>query len=307
LCGLNIDQITFTELNKCLDDIRQSLDFKKTPCFGVPEIAAAVYSYTFSRQAKQGIYVFFDIGGGTTEGAAFKFHRTSEEQLRIDFLSGLVEPIGVNALAKRITQHSPDLELKVAKAIVNRGDKILDGIAKVSKRYAAKSTLKSGDFIANKHQISTRIVKERLDSKDINLYLLQVLILSQALIHRQVATVIRTSCKKLSDEPKANISVFLGGGGKISDYYKDTIYATYDTFRLSSTGMPRYSMLEVPCPKEFSMRGIEEKQFHRFSVAYGLSIPDYQAPEFRLPRQFREPPPPPVGPRWIPETALDDG
>jgi hypothetical protein len=305
LCELNINQITLSELNNYLNNISQPLGTENIHCFAVPEIAAAVYSYIFSRQAKQGVYIFFDIGGGTIEGAAFNFYRTSDDQLQIDFLSGLVEPIGVNALAKRVTQYSPDLERKVARAIVNRGDKILDDIAKLSRQYVVP--LEKGDHIANKHRVSTRAIKEKLKYECINLYLLQVLILAQALIHRQVARVIRTCCQKLPHEPAPTISVFLGGGGKISEYYQDTIYATYDTFQLSSTGMPRYRMLDIPLPSDFSMKGIEEKHFHRFSIAYGLSIPDYQAPQFEFPRQFHETPPRPVGSRWIPETALDDG
>ncbi|MCW6035905.1 hypothetical protein K4A83_06415 [Spirulina subsalsa FACHB-351] len=304
---INIIDVRFNELNDYLDDIHQSLVIDETPCLGIPEIAAAVYSYTFSRQARQGVYIFFDIGGGTTEGAAFKFYRTTDDQPKIDFLSGLVEPIGVNALAKRIAQHSNELELKVSQAIVNRGERILSGIEKVSKRYASQSPLRVGDHIANKYRVSTKVVKKNLNNNDINLYLLQILILSQALIHRQVATVIRTCCKKLPYGERTAISVFLGGGGKVSAYYQDTIYATYDAFQLSSTGMPRYRMLDVPRPRDFDMKGIDEQHFHRFSIAYGLSIPDYQAPEFRLPRQFRDTPPLPVGQRWIPETALDDG
>lgn len=307
LCELNISQITLRELNNHLNDINQSLYTENIPSFGVPEIAAAVYSYTFSRQAKQGVYIFFDIGGGTTEGAAFKFYRTSDDQLQIDFLVGLVEPIGVNALAKRITQYSSDLELKVAQYIVKRGNKILDDIAKLSLSRKDAVPSKKGDCRANKHQVSTRAIKEKLEPKNIKLYLIQVLILAQALIHRQVATVILTCCQKLPHGQVPTISVFLGGGGKISEYYQDTIYSTYDTFQLSSTGMPRYRMLDIPLPSDFSMKGIEQEHFHRFSIAYGLSIPDYQAPQFRLPRQFQKTPPRPVGARWIPETALDDG
>jgi len=306
-CEIDINSVSFNELNDYLDDIRQSLEIDKIPCFGIPEIAAAVYSYTASRQAKQGIYIFFDIGGGTTEGAAFKFYKTIDNQMRIDFLSGLVEPIGVNALAKRIAQNSNDLELKVAQAIVNRGERILNNIEKISRKYASRSPLISGDHIANKHRVSIRVIKENLNNNDINLYFLQILILSQALIHRQVAKVIHNCFKKLPHGKKMPIFVFLGGGGKVSAYYQDTIESTYDTFNLSSTGMPRYRMLDVPCPPDFDMKSIDKQHFHRFSIAYGLSIPDYQVPEFRLPRQFQETPPLPISQGWIPETALDDG
>lgn len=307
LCEINMQELTLAELNRHLNNIRASLNTDKVPCFGIPEIAAAVYSYTFSRQAKQGIYIFFDIGGGTIEGAAFRFYRTTDSQPRIDFLSGLVEPIGVNALSKRIAQESDELELKVVQKICNFGKEILRDIEEISTRYASQSPLRKGDFIANKYRVSTRAVKENLNDNDFSLYLLQTLILSQALIHRQVSTVIRNCCRKLSHEEKTEISVFIGGGGKISAYYQDTIYETYDTFQLSSTGIPRYHMLDIPHPQEFDMRGIDEQHFHRFSVAYGLSIPDYQAPEFRLPKQVRDTPPPVVRQGWVPETALDDG
>jgi hypothetical protein len=39
----------------------------------VPEIAAAVQSFVMSREAVPGVYVYFDVGGGTVDGVAFNF------------------------------------------------------------------------------------------------------------------------------------------------------------------------------------------------------------------------------------------
>lgn len=306
-CEINIPEIKFNELDEYLDAVRESLDTQNIPCFVVPEIAASIYSYTFSRQAKQGVYIFFDIGGGTMEGAAFKFYRNSNNEQQIDLLTGLVEPIGVNALAKRITEKLPDKELIVSEAIIKQGNTILSNISKISKKYV--EPCKKGDEIANKHKISVRTVKSKFKAEQTNikLYLIKVLILAQCLIHRQVATVIRNCCNKLSSEQKVSISVFLGGGGKISKYYHDTIDSTYEAFNLRSTGMPRYQMLDVPVPSDFNMKTITEEQFHRFLIAYGLSIPDYQAPEFNLPSSFKNVPPRPPIRQWTPETSHDDG
>jgi hypothetical protein len=66
-------------------------------------------------------------------------------------------------------------------------------------------------------------------------------------------------------------------------------------------------MLDVPLPNDFDMSGINEAHFHRFAISYGLSIPDYQAPKFNLPRQFLEHTQPPSPRIWTPETSHDDG
>ena len=39
----------------------------------VPEIAAAIQSFVYSREAAPNKYIYFDIGGGTMDGVAFRF------------------------------------------------------------------------------------------------------------------------------------------------------------------------------------------------------------------------------------------
>ena len=43
----------------------------RSDCHALPEIAAAVQSFVMSRDAQPGIYIYFDIGGGTMDGVAF--------------------------------------------------------------------------------------------------------------------------------------------------------------------------------------------------------------------------------------------
>ena len=131
------------------------------------------------------------------------------------------------------------------------------------------------------------------------------LISAQYLIHRQVSDVFHACYSRLAE--RESVRVFLGGGGMKSDYYSDTIPATYDVFRFDAAGIPRFTMIDVPLPSDFDMSGIDEAHFHRFAIAYGLSIPDYQAQRFNLPRQFPNHNPPPEPRRWTPETSQDDG
>jgi hypothetical protein len=303
----NINRVKFSDLNRFLNAARLELEIDEMPCFTLPEMAAAVYSYTFSRQAKRGTYIFFDIGGGTMEGAAFRFDKNNGTD-KIDFLSGLVEPVGVNALAKKVAREKRNLEEKMEYSIIHNGENIIGNIEKISTQYKRSlRRLKQGDQIANKYGISVSQVKETLKPENFNLYATQVLILAQALIHRQVATVIRICGQKLTASEMNDIVVFLGGGGMISHYYIDTIDSTYDAFSLKSTKMPRYKMQTVPVPGDFDMRGLKELDFHRFSIAYGLSFPDYEVPTGVLPTQVPKAPSRPVGPRWTPESSHDDG
>jgi len=73
----------------------------ETDCHAIPEIAAAVQSFIISREAVPGIYVYYDVGGGTVDGVAFDFINDDGER-RINFYSGKVDPLGIAALLKTL-------------------------------------------------------------------------------------------------------------------------------------------------------------------------------------------------------------
>jgi hypothetical protein len=295
--------MTIYSLNTHLQEIRR-LDFSKTPCFAIPEIKAAIYSYTNSRQARQGLYIFCDIGGGTVESVAFTLYNK-----QIDFLAGVVKPVGVNALVKQAVNDNSGLERRLEKEIVENEKKILNRIAEESSKH---TNLPSGTkHIANKHRAILENVERARAScnknREPDLYFLLTLIRGQYLIHRQVSDVVHTSRSKLKDENE--ISIFLGGGGKTSDYYRDTILSTHEAFKLGSSGIKTFRMLNVPVPKHLAMNGIIETHFHRFSVAYGLSIPDYDHDllNSKLPSALPILIPPRPRQNFVPDSAQDDG
>ena len=309
LCDLvpNHTGITIYDLNLYLQQVRQE-DFSNTPCFAIPEIAGAIYSYTASIQARTGVYIYFDIGGGTIEGVAFRFHRDNGMP-EIDFLTGTVEPVGVNALAKQTVNDDLELEKRIEKSIITKGRSILDAIAKESLNHLKPPAGATKLHIANKHRAileSVQRARSRINRQNnLNRYFILTLIAAQCLIHRQVSNVFHTCYNKLARrEP---VSVFLGGGGILSEYYTDTIPATYETFKFDRANIPPFQMLNVPVPNDFDMSEIDESHFHRFSIAYGLSIPYYQVQPFRFPRQFPDLPPPPSSRPWTPEPSHDDG
>ena len=82
-------------------------DPEASDCHAVAEIAAAVQSFVTSRQAVPGIYVYFDMGGGTLDGVAFNFINWQGER-RINFYSGRVASLGVAAIAGRFGEVQGD-------------------------------------------------------------------------------------------------------------------------------------------------------------------------------------------------------
>lgn len=279
--------------------------------FAVPEIKAAIYSYTISRQAKDGIYIFFDIGSGTTEGVSFRFWR-QDGTPKIEFYSGEVEAIGISAISKNIAQEYDLDEFDIASDLEKGDDSLLSSIDDYSQNIA--TVAKQGEFIANKtflleenKRLTIENVKEHLkNTTDKKNQLLLCLILAQNLIHRIVAKII-VECKKknpeyfeekVKNDSNKNLTVFIGGGGKVSSYYQDTIKSTHTAFNQKNANIPPYELKNVPYPgggltetEDFNMSGISINYFHRFAIAYGLSIPDGEGAEIEgFPSLYKEKP-----------------
>lgn len=98
------EQLTLERLTQQMQELRSRLA-SDTPidCFAVPEIAAEAWSFCNSREVDNGFYVFFDIGDGTIDAAAFYYFR-EEGEPNVDFYTAQVEPLGVTALSQLLAQ-----------------------------------------------------------------------------------------------------------------------------------------------------------------------------------------------------------
>ena len=283
-------RITISQLNAQLRILRRQLSTHADLfCSAIPEVAAAVYSYTVSRQAEPGTYIFFDIGSGTIEGASFNFWYENEMP-RIDFYIGEVQPLGVHAAIKQIAERmgSPDAESELITDLIRHD--LLRGIDDCSEQLRRQHRLRRGDFVANRWHISQRSIYEQFQNNltEEERRSLQF-ILKQGDIHRQVAKVImQTKAKNPAFySSSVRLPIFIGGGGSAIQFYQSTISTTYDAFNHRFAGVPPYQARSFPMPADLDQQ-ISQQEFHRFSVAYGLSIPDYEMPEVRLPRLFPE-------------------
>ncbi|AFZ04839.1 hypothetical protein Osc7112_0206 [Oscillatoria nigro-viridis PCC 7112] len=305
------ESLTFNQLNDYATLLKN--DASNIPCFARAEIAAAVYSYTISRQAEPGIYILFDVGSGTIEGASFRFFRENKMP-KIEFYTGEVEPIGMNALAKQVNMRVADIpEFNLEKQLVDNSYLILQNIESLSKQVGLQSPnepyhVANSVDVGFNGKVTTESIERALRNQPSieKQMILNLILLGQRRIHRQVAEVVVT-CKEKNPEyfkSSSSLRVFLGGGGGISEFYRHTIESTHTAFDHKYAGIPVYDLRDVPFPGQggteadkFDMSGIEHSHFHRFSIAYGLSIPDYEASEVTgFPRQFPIVPPPPHQP-----------
>ncbi|MBR8839624.1 MAG: hypothetical protein DSM106950_37905 [Stigonema ocellatum SAG 48.90 = DSM 106950] len=161
-------------------------------------------------------------------------------------------------------------------------------IESLSRRTAGR--LSQGEYVANRLKVSVEAVENallgNLSSQEQRLF---HLILGQRSIHRQVAEVVMICKEKNPDyfQQFPGLTIFLGGGGKEAEYYRYTIESTHSAFNHQYADVPIYDFTELPFPgNDFDMSGIDHRHFHRFAVAYGLSIPEEEGSELKLPSLF---------------------
>ena len=227
--------------------VRKRVDPRDSDCQAVPEIVAAVWSFVTSREARPGIYTYLDIGGGTVDGVCFAYDNY-EGSRRIRCYSAKVAPLGICALAERLGRS----------AAVN---------------------------------IENELAAEKMPSSKVREQLARY----QDKIQTLVGEVIMTGKQKTSWVFETNVAggsrdslpIFLGGGGAHSAWYQMTIGATYGSRQQGNAGVPPYDLKEVPQPSSLKLNGLRDREsFPRFTIAYGLSVPTGEAPEFELPSRF---------------------
>lgn len=228
----------------------------------IPEIAAAVHSFVMSGQAAPGIYFYFDIGGGTIDGVAFRFANYGGER-HVDFYSGKVSPLGTVTLA-RFLGHTADTEadVRAVQRILRSGGRKVRALAEQVQLLVS-------------YVVMTAKRKDRQDWKTGGI--------------EQFAEG-RKRVGGIAAREAMPITVFIGGGGSHWEWYRKVIAETYERFHHDRAGIPPYRIEDVPTPLDFGHGDLPAEVFKELAIAYGLSIPFGEGPEIGLPSQFDVPP-----------------
>jgi hypothetical protein len=223
-------------------------------CFTTPEISAAVWSFLSERQAfAEKFYTVFDFGDGTLDGTAFRFWREGEGELKVDFYTGQVQPLGVTAFTQQTAQEIESSPETVRQALLEWELATENGL---------HTSLQTCQTRHRVQQLVASVVVRGSQKHQEN---------RGGLIAR--------------DELGDQLDVFVGGGGGHNAFLQGTVEATHDKFRHSNAGIPPYRIKQIPVPDDLTTNGLPPEEFHRFAVAYGLCIPEWEGPEIRLPSQ----------------------
>lgn len=239
---------TLESLGQRLNQMRSRIADNLIDCHAIPEISAEVWSCLNSREFDDGFYTFFDVGCGTLDGVSFRYWRDQGEP-KVDFYSASVKPLGVSAISQCLASELNIPEYEVRRAILQ----------------SSNSDLTQLNSTQSRKQIQQLVGKVVMEGRQ------------KHGIHRPVF-------KDLVFED--GLCVLIGGGGSLINFYKITILGTHSAFQHKKAGIPSYDQKAIPTPKDFSMNGLSSQDFHRFAVAYGLSVPEGDCPEVRLPSEM---------------------
>jgi len=164
---------------------------------------------------------------------------------KIFFYSGKVKPLGINALAVRIRE--------------------------ISSSAVSLSCFEEELFHGN---ISLKQPKLDQLRDEIQKQVAQVIMSGQRLDPNGFSAV---SVRKLP--------VFIGGGGAFSECYKEAILSTHIEFQHGNVGIPPYSIINVPKPQDLDLAGLDNNDYQRFCIAYGLT-PEGELADFHLPSEM---------------------
>lgn len=236
-------------------------------CQTYPEIAAAVLSFGTSRSAAPGIYVYFDVGGGTVDGVIFNLLRPAGG-VRINFYAGQVEPLGVDWIAEEICRRGRDRGGRGADLAITKVELLRPKLRQIPAKFAEYadqiSKLTGGVVYKGK-------LKDRRNWRAENI---------------QSTAGTRTLRRSFDDANVKPLKVFVGGGGIGASFYLMSIANGYERNTLRNYNVPPFELIEVPHPPDLALGSVAHTDFHRFLVAYGLSTPYGEGPEIGLPSQF---------------------
>ena len=263
---------SFTEAQAKYARTLSKVNPSESPCQTYPEIAAAVLSFANSRAARPGVYIYFDVGGGTLDGVGFKLERSDGLPI-VKFYTGEVESLGVMAIAEKVAADK-DLSSGQTPNIEDLSESILDNKGPCE-------IIGLDDFRRKIQKMVSSVIMYARWKDDRNW--------REELV--QSSELPRPYWRRPDDEAIRPLIIFMGGGGYQSWFYCDATTNTYVVHQHGSAGIPPYALSEAPKPSDLEMKPLLESEYHRYLIAYGLSVPLGEGPDFSLPSQHHIPPP----------------
>lgn len=211
-------------------------------CSIYPEVGAEIASLVMSRTTPEGLYAFVDIGAGTIDASLFNYFRGPDgEPNRPPYSAAVSTDLGaaqVEIQASRVSVNGANFSVEDLKAIKER----FTDLTEMDQQLLSPQLNAIGSVLANLNPKTQEflqcVFKEARDSKD-------------------------------PDIVNKPIRLVIGGGGSYLQSFRS---ASVDAFTLKNSKKPTPpEVTELQVPKDLIFV-LPSTEFHRFSVAYGLSF-----------------------------------
>jgi hypothetical protein len=221
----------------------------------VPEFVAQIASYIRSPQRQPDLHMIMDIGAGTVDVATFNVHQSNGEDV-FPIFSSAVEPLGTHFLNERRFSL-----LKRGKSIDWDDFSPTLTALEFSKRFSttrAKVALSDREHITDVAEVIYSVINET-----------------------------RTRRYRLSRNWESGIRVFFCGGGSECDVFSNALEKAALQHGVTLKKTP------LPVPRNLEANGLDNQEFHRVAVAYGLGIYAANLGKITLASEIEDDLPPP--------------
>jgi len=200
----------------------------------MPEFIAQLAGYVRSPQRKDGLHMLMDIGAGTVDIAVFNIMKDHEDGAdRYPIFASDVQPQGTHFL--------------------------------MSARLDALG-IESWDDFSEVPSRETLIDDPRVNPKKLDEADKEFSSRVKSLI-TQIVSYTRLQRNKKAEEWKRGLPTFLAGGGSLCDIYKKSLSEAFSSINVPLVES-RFPMIE----ESAAQMGLTKDNFHRVSVAYGLTF-----------------------------------
>jgi hypothetical protein len=251
----NANRVKLDDLCQAYERTVDSLDMESSPASVVPELTAALHEFVRDPNRADDLYGFFDIGGGTIDGAVFRINRSGVgEPLQIH--AAQVEHAGSMAISRTmLAEMFSKLSHYIERPLL--GHDLLPNI-----------TIPLGEPIA---------FRDNLSAKDkIQNLVAGVICKAQRQLYGQMFSA-RVDAAEKDTRP---LRVLLAGGGASSAWYKAAIERTSSDHNLHQWGVTGIRSEIVGRPSDY-----RQNDFPRFVIALGLADVNAALSDAQLPSQ----------------------
>jgi hypothetical protein len=231
----------------------------------VPEFVAQISGYLNSPMRRDGLHCLVDIGAGTFDVAAFNvYHHRPNGEDRFPIFASAVQPLGTHFLMRARFQ------------TLNTADTRWDDLLAVPEGpdFEAALGLESGTLSDCDADFSRKVGS----------------------VVRNILSVTKARRYPAAPEWTHGLPVFLAGGGCLSDVHRQGLIGAFEQLRVPPIYTP-YPVLQL----EGNEAARVGNQFHRLSVAYGLTFDAESSRRILAPSEIEDVAPTiprPEGPEW---------